>query len=159
MSFDIPKIHLPIQTLAENRNIEPEKLIKGLGLTKMSFLDIHQDVVTMAANAVLKLINQENLNPSEIARIYVGTESGVDSSKPIGSYIVSLLEQKFGDRSFINCDVVDLTFACIGAVDALQTTLDFIRLNPTKKAIVVATDNAKYDFGCGNDHSVRGHRR
>ena len=153
MSFDIPKIHLPIQTLAENRNIEPEKLIKGLGLTKMSFLDIHQDVVTMAANAVLKLINQEKLNPSEIARIYVGTESGVDSSKPIGSYIVSLLEQKFGDRSFINCDVVDLTFACIGAVDALQTTLDFIRLNPTKKAIVVATDNAKYDLNSTGEYT------
>ena len=87
ISFDIPKIHLTIKELAENRNIEPEKLIKGLGLSKMSFLDNHQDVVTMGANAVLKLINQENLKPAEIARIYVGTESGVDSSKPVGSYI------------------------------------------------------------------------
>ena len=33
-----------------------------------------------------------------------------------------------------------MTFACIGAVDALQTCLDFIRLNPNKKAIVIATD-------------------
>ncbi|MBC7641928.1 MAG: hydroxymethylglutaryl-CoA synthase [Flavobacterium sp.] len=146
MSFSIPKIHLPIKTLAENRNIEPEKLIKGLGLTKMSFLDVHQDVVTLAANAVLRLINQEEIKPDEIARIYVGTESGVDSSKPIASYIISLLETQFGDGSFRNCDVTDITFACIGAVDALQTTLDFVRLNPTKKAIVVATDNAKYDL-------------
>ena len=51
ISFDIPKIHLTIKELAKNRNIEPEKLIKGLGLSKMSFLDIHQDVVTLAANA------------------------------------------------------------------------------------------------------------
>ncbi len=153
MSFDIPKIHLPIKTLAENRNIEPEKLIKGLGLTKMSFLDVHQDVVTLASNAVLKLIQQENLNPKEILRIYVGTESGVDSSKPIGSYIISLLETQFGDATFRNCDVVDMTFACIGAVDALQTTLDFIRLNPTKKAIVVATDNAKYDLNSTGEYT------
>lgn len=153
ISFDIPKIHLSIKALAENRNIEPEKLINGLGLTKMSFLDIHQDVVTLASNAVLKLINQENLNPIEISRIFVGTESGVDSSKPIGSYIISLLETQFGEASFRNCDVVDLTFACIGAVDALQATLDFVRLNPTKKAIVVATDNAKYDLNSTGEYT------
>lgn len=153
IAFDIPKIYLPINTLAENRNIEADKLIKGLGLHKMSFLDVHQDVVTMASNAALKLIQQENLNPSEISRIYIGTESGVDSSKPIGSYVLSNLEQIFGTRSFKNCDVVDLTFACIGAVDALQNCLDFIRLNPTKKAIVIASDNAKYDLNSSGEYT------
>lgn len=153
ITFDVPKIHLPIKTLAENRNIEPEKLIKGLGLHKMTFLDVHQDVVTLAANAVLKLIQQENLKPQEISRIYVGTESGVDSSKPIGSYIISLLETQLGETVFRNCDVVDMTFACIGAVDALQNTLDYIRLNPTKKAIVVATDNAKYDLNSTGEYT------
>jgi hydroxymethylglutaryl-CoA synthase len=153
ISFDLPKIHLPIKVLAENRNIEPEKLIKGLGLHKMSFPDVHQDVVTFAANAVYKLILQENLNPKDIARIYVGTESAVDSSKPIATYITTLLEQQFGEGSFNYCDTLDMTFACIGAVDALQTTLDFIRLNPTKKAIVVATDNAKYDLNSTGEYT------
>lgn len=153
IAFDIPKIHLPIKTLAENRNIEPEKLIRGLGLHKMSFPDVHQDVVTFGANAVYKLIQNENLNPKDIARIYVGTESGVDSSKPIASYISSLLEQRFGEGTLRNCDTLDMTFACIGAVDALQTTLDFIRLNPEKKAIVVATDNAKYDLNSTGEYT------
>ena len=153
IAFDIPKLHLPIKVLAENRNIEPEKLIKGLGLHKMSFPDVHQDVVTFAANAVYKLIQQENINPSEIARIYVGTESSVDSSKPIASYISALLEQQLGDGTLRYCDTLDMTFACIGAVDALQTTLDFIRLNPTKKAIVVATDNAKYDLNSTGEYT------
>ncbi|HQW68586.1 MAG TPA: hydroxymethylglutaryl-CoA synthase, partial [Flavobacterium sp.] len=153
IAFDIPKIYLPITTLAENRNIEADKLIKGLGLHKMSFLDVHQDVVTLASNAALKLIQQENLNPNEISRIYVGTESGIDSSKPVGSYILSNLEQIFGARSFKNCDVVDLTFACIGAVDALQNCLDYIRLNPTKKAIVIASDNAKYDLNSSGEYT------
>jgi len=153
IAFDIPKLHLPIKVLAENRNIEPEKLIKGLGLHKMSFPDVHQDVVTFAANAVYKLIQQENINPSEIARIYVGTESSVDSSKPIASYISALLEQQLGEGTLRYCDTLDMTFACIGAVDALQTTLDFIRLNPTKKAIVVATDNAKYDLNSTGEYT------
>lgn len=153
IAFDIPKLHLPITTLAQNRNIEPEKLIKGLGLHKMSFPDVHQDVVTFAANAVYKLIQQENLQPKDISRIYVGSESSLDASKPIASYIVQLLEQQFGEAAFRNCDVVDMTFACIGAVDALQVNLDFIRLNPTKKAIVVATDNAKYDLNSTGEYT------
>lgn len=153
ITFDVPKIHLPIQTLAQNRNIDPEKLIKGLGLTKMTFPDINQDVITFATNAVYKLIIQENINPTEISRIYVGTESGIDSSKPIGSYIISNLEQKLGQGLFRHCDVLDMTFACIGAVDALQNTLDYITLNPTKKAIVVATDNAKYDLDSTGEYT------
>lgn len=153
ITFDIPRIHLPIKVLAENRNLEPEKLIKGLGLHKMSFPDAHQDVVTFAANAVYKLLQQENINPKEVARIYVGTESAIDSSKPIASYITTLLEQQLGESTFNNCDTLDMTFACIGAVDALQTTLDFIRLNPSKKAIVVATDNAKYDLNSTGEYT------
>ena len=153
ISIDLPKIHLPIQTLAVNRDIEPDKLIKGLGLQKMSFPDVHNDVVTFATNAVFKLLQQEQINPQEISRIYVGTESSVDSSKPIASYITALLEQHYGAGSFRKCDTLDMTFACIGAVDALQTTLDFIRLNPTKKAIVVATDNAKYDLNSSGEYT------
>ena len=153
IAFDIPKLYLPITTLAENRNIEADKLIKGLGLHNMSFLDVHQDVVTMASNAALKLIQQENLNPSEINRIYVGTESGIDSSKPVASFVLSNLEMLFGQASFRNCDVVDLTFACIGAIDAMQNCLDYIRLNPTKKAIVIASDNAKYDLNSTGEYT------
>jgi hydroxymethylglutaryl-CoA synthase len=153
IAFNIPKIHLPIATLAVNRNIEPEKLIKGLGLQKMSFPDTYQDVVTFAANAALQLIQQEKLKPEDIARIYIGTESGVDSSKPVASYVIQLLEQKLGTAAFRYCDVVDLTFACIGAVDALQTTLDFIRIHPEKKAIVIATDNAKYDLNSTGEYT------
>ena len=153
IAYDIPKLFLPITSLANQRNIEPDKLIKGLGLQKMSFPDVHQDVVTFAANACLKLIKQEELNPSEISRIYVGSESGVDSSKPIGSYVLSLLESQLGEKTLRNCDVVDLTFACIGAVDALQNCLDYIRLNPTKKAIVIASDNAKYDLDSSGEYT------
>lgn len=153
MAFDIPKLYLPIKSLAENRNIEPDKLTNGLGIHKISFLDVHQDIVTMASNAALKLIQQENLKPAEINRIFVGTESGIDSSKPVGSFVLSNLEMIFGERSFKNCDVVDLTFACIGAVDALQNCVDYIRLNPSKKALVIATDNAKYDLNSTGEYT------
>jgi hydroxymethylglutaryl-CoA synthase len=153
IQFDIPKIYLPIEVLAQHRSIEPEKLTKGLGLHKMSFLDVNQDIITLGSNALYKLIQQENLNPSDISRIYVGTESSIDNSKPIASYILQVVQQKTGENSFQNCDVVDFTFACIGAVDALQNCVDYIRLNPTKKAVVISTDNAKYDLNSTGEYT------
>ncbi len=153
ISFDVAKIHLPIKTLANVRNIEPEKLEKGLGLIKMTLPDLHQDVVVFGANALTKLILDNQINLPEIARIYVGTESAIDSSKPISSFLINLMEQKFGENSLENCDVVDFTFACIGGVDALQNCIDFIRLNPNKKAIVVTTDMAKYDLNSTGEYT------
>lgn len=153
IAIALPELYLPIKTLADQRQIEADKLIKGLGLHKMAFPDVAQDVVTFAANAALQLIRQENLQPTDIARIYVATESGVDSSKPIGSYVLSLLEGQLGQRSFSHCDTVDFTFACIGGVDALQSCLDYVRLNPTEKAIVITTDNAKYDLASTGEYT------
>jgi hydroxymethylglutaryl-CoA synthase len=153
IAFDVAKIHLPIKTLAKARNIDPEKLEKGLGLLKMTLPDTHQDAVVFGANAITKLIQENNINLDEIARIYVGTESAIDSSKPISSFLISLLEQKFGEGILSQCDVVDFTFACIGGVDALQNCIDFVTLNPTKKAIVVTTDFAKYDLNSTGEYT------
>lgn len=146
ISYYLPNIYLPIEVLAEARNIEADKLKFGLGLQGMSFPDQDEDVISMALNAVEKLFLQEKLNPKDIHRIYVGSESGLDSSKPIGSYIVANLEEKLGKGTLEHCDTVDLTFACIGGVDALLNCADFIRLNPNKKAIVITTDFAKYEL-------------
>ncbi|RVT78302.1 hydroxymethylglutaryl-CoA synthase [Flavobacterium sufflavum] len=153
LSFDVAKLHLPIKTLAAARNIEPEKLEKGLGLLKMTLPDTHQDSVVFAANALTKLIQDNQIDLNEIARIYVGTESAIDNAKPIGSFLVDLMEQKFGENTLAECDVVDFTFACIGGVDAMQNCIDFIKLNPTKKAIVVTTDFAKYDLNSTGEYT------
>ncbi len=153
IAFDVAKIHLPITTLAKARDIESEKLEKGLGLLKMTLPDTHQDTVVFGANALTKLIIDHQINLAEIARIYVGTESAIDSSKPISSFLIALMEQKFGENSLSQCDVVDFTFACIGGVDALQNCIDFVTLNPTKKAIVVTTDFAKYDLNSTGEYT------
>ncbi|MCV9930217.1 hydroxymethylglutaryl-CoA synthase [Flavobacterium sp. LS1R49] len=153
ITFDVAKIHLPIKTLATARNIEPEKLEKGLGLIKMTLPDTYQDTVVFGANALTKLIEENTIDLSEIGRIYVGTESAIDSSKPISSFLIALMEQKFGEDTLNECDVVDFTFACIGGVDALQNCIDFVKLNPTKKAIVVTTDFAKYDLNSTGEYT------
>ncbi|MDH1601232.1 MULTISPECIES: hydroxymethylglutaryl-CoA synthase family protein [Empedobacter] len=147
-SIYVPHIYLPIKDLAIQRNIDPDKLEIGLGLKKMSVLDVHEDTATIAANALLKLITDFDINPTEIGRIYLGTESALDGAKPTATYAVQLVEsvlaKQFGERPFRHTDVVDMTFACVGGVDAMHNSIDYVRVNPAKKAIVIAADYAKY---------------
>lgn len=159
-SYYVPSLYLEIKDLAEKRGIEPAKLEKGLGLHKMGFPDVHEDAATFAAEALLKLITDYNINPKEVSRIYLGTESALDAAKPTATYAMQMVEkalaEKFGERSFKNCDVVDMTFACIGAVDALHNSLDFVRVNPGKKAIVIASDYAKYELSSSGEYTQGG---
>jgi hydroxymethylglutaryl-CoA synthase len=153
----LPSLYLPIQTLAEARDLEYAKLNKGLGLEAMSVADAHEDVATMAANAVLQLLQRNELKPQQIGRIYMGTESAVDGSKPMASYVLDMLTNYYaeeeGPDAFLNCDVVDLTFACIGAVDALQNTLDWVRGGEGRIGIVVASDVARYEMASGGEYT------
>ena len=153
LSYDIPKIYLDIEEFSNKRGVDAEKLKKGLGIYKMSILDKHQDTATLAANALDKLINQNNIEPEHINRIYLGTESALDSSKPTATYAVDMVEKKIGYRAFKRTDVVDMTFACIGAVDVLQNALDYIRVNPKHKAVVIASDFAKYDLNSPGEYT------
>ncbi|WP_294199484.1 MULTISPECIES: hydroxymethylglutaryl-CoA synthase family protein [Chryseobacterium] len=159
-SYHVPSLYLEIRELAEKRGIEPAKLEKGLGLHKMGFPDVHEDAATFAAEALLKLIRDYDLDPKEIARIYLGTESALDAAKPTASYAMQMVEEvlepEFGARVFRNCDVVDMTFACIGAVDALHNSLDFVRVNPDKKAVVIASDYAKYELASSGEYTQGG---
>ena len=157
ISFYVPKIYLSINELSKNRDLEYEKLSKGLGLEKMSIPDSNEDPSSFAANALIDLFIKNKINPNEIGRIYMGTESALDSSKPSSTYATDLVEQylekDFGKRCLKNCDITDMTFACIGGVDALQNSLDWISSNTGKKAIVVCSDLSKYSLNSTGEYT------
>lgn len=158
MSVYIPRLYLSLHDLAEERGIHPDKLELGLGLRNMAVPDTGEDAVTMAAEAVIDLVRKNALAPEEIGRLYVGTESMVDGSKPIASYVTGILAQYYISlghtaQALRHCDAVDLTFACIGATDALQNALDWVRLHPGQQAIIVASDIAKYDMGTPGEYT------
>ena len=157
IAFYVPQLYVTMDNLAEARGIEAEKLKRGLGLQKMAVPNIGEDAATFAANALLNLITQNNIDPNEIGRVYLGTESAIDGSKPTATYAVEIVEKElaatYGERSFKNCDVVDLTFACVGAVDALQNSIDWVKQDQSRKAIVIASDVSKYDINSTGEYT------
>jgi len=160
LALAMPSLYLPIDVLAEARDIEAAKLRHGLGLINMAICDTDEDVVTLAARAVIDLVRRSDLRPDQIGRIYVGTESSVDGSKPIASYVLGLLslhfqEQGVDAQALKRCDVVDMTFACIGAIDAMHNSLAWLQTPAAdgKVAIVVATDDAKYELASTGEYT------
>lgn len=157
MAFYAPKLYLDIRTLAEKREIPYEKLSQGLGLNKMAVCDAHEDAATMAAEAIAELIERNQLDPRRIGRIYLGTESALDMAKPTATYAVEMLIQRlapqYGADCFRNCDVLDMTFACIGAIDALQNTLEWVAADRERIGIVVASDIAKYELKSSGEYT------
>lgn len=140
---------LDLATLAKARDMDPDKYYVGLGQRAMSVPPPGEDIVTMAANAAKQVLQDIDVN--EIEMLLFATESGIDQSKAAGIYVHDLLKLP------ARCRVVELKQACYAATAALQLTLPFLRENPNKKILLIASDIARYGLktpgessqGCG----------
>ncbi len=138
----IPPYYLSHHDLAIARTIPVEKFAIGLGNEKMAIIPNWEDAVTMAANAALQLLNKTGTSPDDIQQMVISTESGVDYSKPVASYVQELL--KIGTQ----CRVYEIKHACYGGTAGLINSIDRLSQNSrsTRKAIVIMTDIARYGF-------------
>ena len=75
----------------------------------------------MAANAGAQLLDKTGTGPQEILQLVVCTESGVDHSKPVASFVQGLL--KIGAR----CRVYEIKHACY--LTALEGAVSHLRSN------------------------------
>jgi len=110
-----------------------------------------QSMYTMAATAVMRLIDQYELDPAEIGFLGLGTESSSDNSA--GAIIVKgMLDRALTERGSAplarNCEVPEFKHACLGGVYAMKGALRYLALDGRgKKAIVVCADIAEYARG------------
>ncbi|MCT9097540.1 hydroxymethylglutaryl-CoA synthase [Haloarchaeobius sp. HME9146] len=141
------KLDLP-NTFAPEKGEDPAKYTKGLGLNASSFPDSYEDIVTMGANAAKKLMDRKGLEPDDIGRIDVATESSFDNSKPISTYIAGCLEQVY-EGDFHHANKGERKFACIAGTQSIDDAYNWIRAgrNRGRAALVIATDTALYARG------------
>jgi hydroxymethylglutaryl-CoA synthase len=141
------KLDLP-GTFAPAKGEDPEKYTKGLGLHASSLPDTYEDIVTMGANAARRLMERKGLEPADVGRIDVATESAFDNSKPVSTYIAGCLEQVF-DGDFRHANKGERKFACVAGTQSVDDAYNWIRAgrNRGRAALVVATDTALYARG------------
>jgi hydroxymethylglutaryl-CoA synthase len=109
----------------------------------------------MAANACLKVMQKNHLHPQDIGRVYVATESALDESKALNSFVIGMLEQVYGDGSFEHAGGIECKFACVSGSYALHDNANWIRAeeNGGKAAVVIVSDIAKYDLGSAGEYT------
>jgi len=155
LAIYVPKLYIDYKDFAEARGIDPRKLVYGIGVKKMALVDTNQDPACMAANACLKLMQKNRLHPEDIGRMYVATESGLDESKAMNSFVIGMLEQVYGESSFEHAGGIECKFACVSGSYALYDNTNWIRAdeNNGKAAVVIVSDIAKYDIGSAGEYT------
>lgn len=130
---------LKLENLAEARNIDPEKLSKGLLLKEISVAPVTEDIVTMGASAAESILTEED--KQAIDMVIVASESGIDQSKASAVFVHGLLGIQPFARSF------EMKEACYSATAALDYAKLHVEKHPDSKVLVIASDIAKYGIG------------
>lgn len=155
LAIYIPKLYVDYKDFAKARGIDPQKLEYGIGIKKMALVDTNQDPACMAANACLKLMQKNHLHPEDIGRMYIATESGLDESKAMNSFVIGMLEQVYGEDSFEHAGGIECKFACVSGSYAIYDNANWIRAdeNNGKAPVVIVSDIAKYDIGSAGEYT------
>ena len=136
MAFATTNYYLDLVDLAKARKVDPNKYLIGIGQSKQAVVPASQDVVTIGAAAAEKLLTPAL--KKEITSVLVATESGIDNSKAVATYIQHLL----GLSAFVR--VAEIKQACYGGTAALMMARGLVAANPQEKVLVIASDIARY---------------
>jgi len=115
----------------------------------------NQSVYTLAATAVMRLIDQYDINPTRVKFLGLGTESSTDNSA--GAIIVKGMVDKAlimqGKAPIArSCEVPEFKHACLGGVYGMKGALRHLALDGKgSQAIVVCADIAEYARGSSGE--------
>jgi hydroxymethylglutaryl-CoA synthase len=115
----------------------------------------NNSVYTMAANAVLRLIDQYDVDPARVKFLGLGTESSTDNSA--GAIVVkgmvdAALEARGKPPISRSCEVPEFKHACLGGVYGMKGAIRHLALDGAgSQAIVVCADIAEYARGSSGE--------
>lgn len=142
--------YIDVSELAIHRNLDMQRF-ENLLLKKKSVALLFEDPITLGVNAakpIIDSLSEEEKNKIEL--LITCTESGVDFSKSISSYMHKYLNLNN------NCRIFELKQACFSGTAGYQMALNFILANtsPGAKALVIATDVSRFTMVEGKDVST-----
>ncbi len=115
----------------------------------------NHSVYTMAANAVIRLIDQYDVDPARVKFLGLGTESSTDNSA--GAIIIKgMIDEALQGRGRApisrSCEVPEFKHACLGGVYGMKGAIRHLALDGAGgQAIVVCSDIAEYARGSSGE--------
>ena len=143
LGIAVPPTYVELAELAKARGVAPGKYVDGLGVTRMAVPLVEEDTVTLAARAARMAMEAAGCTAEDVGMLVVGTETAVDHSKPVSSYVQGLLGLS------TRCRVFETKHACYGGTAALLLAMDWVRSGSAKgkKALIICSDIARYGVG------------
>jgi hydroxymethylglutaryl-CoA synthase len=154
LALDLPPYRVDLERWCEWTGAEWDKIQRVVG-TGFRLLGPQQSIYTMAANAVLRLIQNYDIDPARVGYLALGTESSTDNSA--GAIIIKGMVdqglQGLGMPSLSrNCEVPEFKHACLGGIYGLKNALRYLATDGGDSlAIVVCADKALYERGSSGE--------
>ena len=97
------------------------KYTSGLGQSALAFVDDREDVGSIMLSALSQLLEKYQIDPKDVGRLEVGTETLVDKSKSIKTTLLQLLG--------LNANVEGVTSvnACYGGTASLLNSVAWVQ--------------------------------
>ncbi len=156
MSVYVPALRVPLEAWCGWTNHPWEKIRAVVG-ESFRCAGPQENVYTMAASAVLRLIRTYDVDPRTIGYLALGTETSTDNSA--GAVIVRgmvdrALEQLGLPRLSRACEVPELKHACLAGVYGMKAAARYLATDGAgKRAIVVSADIAEYERGSSGEQT------
>jgi polyketide biosynthesis 3-hydroxy-3-methylglutaryl-CoA synthase-like enzyme PksG len=144
---------IAVPELFAGRGLDPTRLA-NLAMAERSVGLPFEDPVTNAVNAARPLLDAlSTADRDSIELLVTSTESGVDLSKSVASYVHEYLGLSR------TCRLLEVKQACYAATAAVQLATGYLASGaaPGAKALVIATDVALVDARAGYAEPATGH--
>eukprot|EP00111_Clytia_hemisphaerica_P007439 TCONS_00021623-protein len=144
------ELYFPSQYVSQKKlekydQVSPGKYTIGLGQQKMGFCGDQEDIHSLSLTVLKNLLEKNKINPKDVGRLEVGTETLIDKSKSVKTVLMQLFEESG------NSDIegLDTTNACFGGTGALFNAINWIESSSYdgRLAIVIIADIAVYAEG------------
>lgn len=150
LSLVVPPYRVPLAQWCEWVGAKADKVQAVVGRS-FRVCGPTQNVYTMAAAAVLDLIDRFDVDPRDVGFLGFGTESSTDNAAGavlIRGMVDDALEAQGRPRLARSCEVPEFKHACLGGVYGLKAASRYLATDGrNRRAIVVSGDIAEYERG------------
>lgn len=150
----VPCPEMDVEALIERRVRDNPMLSRHLdragrvtGQEAFRFPEIWEDSATLAARAAYSLLKADpGFDPKSVRHLIVGTETGVDHSKPVSAYVQGML-LKAGVPLPTSLSSFQTQHACAGGTFGLISVASLLSAaaKPGDSGLVISTDIARYE--------------
>ena len=116
----------------------------------------HEDVYTLAANAIIRLLDNYDIDPGRVGYLVLATESSLDNAVG-GPTVRGLVDAALKGRGHPglprDIETFEMKQACLSGINGLLAATRFVTLEPERYALVVASDIAEYARGSSGEQT------